>query len=611
MPSRPLSALILSWACVTLTWAQTPAIAKADSPMQTPPDITQQTQSIEFPHHFVPNDEDLTQWTQIEPLFQQLIQQTPDSPQALEQWLLDWNELQACLSQAKLSRYIQMTCHTDDPAREAAYLHFVEEIDPLCKPLHFQLKKQFLANPHRAALDATHYAVLCRDLEADVSLYRETNIPLETQDDKLRQQYQKINGAMTVQFEGEEKTLQQLAPYLEETDRALRQNAWEATINRRVQDQEAMDDLYDEMIQLRTQIAKNAGYENYRDYIFVQKKRFDYTPDDCIRFHETIEKWVVPLSRKLAAQQQKALGLDTLRPWDLEVDPQGRPPLKAFDTIPEFTHGIQRILTRVHPELAAQFEEMNRLGSLDLGSRKGKAPGGYCETLEEIRRPFIFMNAVGMQDDVETLLHESGHAFHALASRTQPLYAYRYYVPLEFAEVASMSMELFGINYLTEFYAPEEAQRAKRKQIEAIIHFLPWMARVDAFQHWAYTHPNHTRAERAAAWLDLESRFDARADWSGFEKAKAVEWHRKLHFFEYPFYYIEYGIAQVGALQLWRNFKEDPTRAVQDYRTALALGNSRPLPELFATAGAKFDFSEATIRPLIQLLEEELAALPE
>ncbi len=568
-------------------------------------------EKCEFPRSFVPQNIDLGDWSEIEPFFQKLLDRPIETAAELEKWLLDRSELLACIGEEGIRRYVNMTCHTDDPQLEKKYTFFVEEIEPKLKPQVQKLNQKYYDCPARALLDKTRYAVFNRNVETDIELFREENIPLQTEDTLLRQKYQKINGAMTAEMDGVEKTLQQLEATLEETDRNRRQEAWEKIVNRRLQDREAMDEIYDRMVELRTAIARNAGFENYRDYMFRSMKRFDYTPRNCEEFHAAIEKWVVPLSRKLAQKRQEVLRVDRLRPWDLEVDPKGRAPLTPFKTGQELKAGVRTILEKVNPTLAALFEDMDRRGNLDLESRKGKAPGGYCIGFPEIRQPFIFMNAAGTFDDVNTLLHESGHAAHDRASRMDPLLEYRMEGPMEFAEVASMSMELFGSPFLEVFFTPKEANRARFKLLEGIIHFLPWMARVDAFQHWVYTHPNHTRQERTTVWLDLESRFDARADWSGYEAAREAEWHRKLHFFEVPFYYVEYGIAQLGALQLWNNYKKEPQKAVEDYLAGLSLGNSRPLPELFKTAGAKFDFSENTIRPLMVMLEEELDKLEE
>ena len=411
-----------------------------------------------------------------------------------------------------------------------------------------------------------------------------------------------------VNFRGEEKTLVQMARYLEEPDRALRQEAWELVANRRLQDAEKCEEIFDELIKLRTQMAKNAGCESYRDYAFRQKGRFDYTPADCLQFHDAIESEIMPAVRKIQAERKRHLKLEQLRPWDLAVDPHNRAPLKPFAQVGEMISRTQKIFDHLDAELAAGFQQMQDLKLLDLDNHKGKAPGGYQQNLSEARVPFIFMNAVGVQRDVETLLHEAGHAFHAQAAREEDLYAYRS-APIEFCEVASMAMELLGNEFLEEFYATPEANRARKTHLEGIIGFFPWMAVVDGFQHWIYTHAGHTRAERKAAYLQLLDRFGGDVDYSGCEAARAYSWQRQLHIFLHPFYYVEYGIAQLGALQVWANSKVNKVKALNDYKSALALGGSRPLPELFAAAGCQFDFSAKTIQPLIQLAGSELKKL--
>lgn len=562
------------------------------------------------PRRFVPEAVDLGDWAQVLPLFDQLEARVGRCRTAaeLEQWLLDWSELSAALDEEGTRRYIAMTCHTEDAEAERAYLHFLEQIEPKAKPRHFELARCYLQHPLRLGLDRQRYAVFDRERQVQVELFRPENVPLETEEAKLAQQYQKLTGSLTVQFRGEEKTLPQLARYLEEPDRATRQEAWELGARRRLQEAERFDTLFDSLFRLRHQIARNAGFSIYTDYAFRARCRFDYSPADCLRFHDTIESEVMPLVRALQARRRQQLNLPTLRPWDLEVDPRLRPPLRPFATADELLNRIERIFDRIDGGLADQFRRLRQLRLLDLENRQGKAPGGYQSSLAEARLPFIFMNAVGLQRDVETLLHEAGHAFHALATQPEDLYAYRS-APLEFCEVASMSMELLGSEFLEEFYAPAEAQRARRTLLEGIVRFFPWMATVDAFQHWLYGHPDHSRAERTATWLALMDRFGGEVDWSGYEPERAHWWHRQLHIFLHPFYYVEYGIAQLGALQVWANARRDRAQALAAWQHALALGNSRPLPELFAAAGCRFDFGVETLRPLMRLVQDELARL--
>ena len=562
------------------------------------------------PRKFIPEKIDLGDWPQIAPLFDQLERRAAgaDSAAALEHWLLDWSELSAALDEESSRRYIAMTCHTDNPDAEKAYLHFVEKVEPQLKPRQFALEKIYVVHPLLAKLSKERFRVFDREVKNHVELFRPENVPLETGKARLCQQYQKLSGALTVNFRGEEKTLVQMGRYLEEPDRALRQEAWELVAKRRLREAEKFDDIFDQMLKLRAQIAKNAGFGNYRDYAFRRLGRFDYTQGDCARFHDAVEKHIMPIERELQAERRRQLKLEKLRPWDLAVDPLNRPPLKPFIEVGEMVSRTQKIFDRLDSGLAGGFRQMQELYLLDLDNRKGKAPGGYQSTLSESRLPFIFMNAVGLQRDVETILHEAGHAFHALAARDEDLYAYRS-APIEFCEVASMSMEVLGDEFIGEFYSIADANRARRVHLEGIIGIFPWVATVDAFQHWIYTHPNHTRDERRTAWLELMDRFGGDVDWSGFENARAHLWHRQLHIFIHPFYYIEYGIAQLGALQVWANSKRDKVKALNDYKKALALGGSRPLPELFAAAGCKFQFDAATIKPLIELAREELKKL--
>lgn len=564
---------------------------------------------IEFPRCFVAADASFDAWVKIEPYYDQLRDRDIDTLAALERWLIDYSELIACIAEEGTDRHVRMTCQTDDPARQAAFLDYIENIEPKCKPRNHELNVKYSQSPAVRELPSERYHVLDRNIRGRVALFREENVALETEEAKLGQQYQQICGAQTVGFEGREQTLQQLARYAENTDRDLRQRAWEVEAERRQKDVDVFEDIFDRMIRLRHRIALNAGCRDYREYAFKEKQRFDYTPEDCVAFHNAVEKTAVPVARALQKTRRDALEVEPLRPWDQAVDLKGRAPLRPFTTAAELCVTVSKVFHRVDPELGAQFDLMNERGYLDLESRKGKAPGGYQATYEASRHPFIFMNAVGVQRDVRTMIHEGGHAFHCYAARHDPLVAYRS-SPIEFAEVASFGMELLALGCLDEFYQDEELARAKRTQLESIIGLFPWVATIDAFQHFLYTHPDHTREQRREHWLALHDRFGGIADYGGYDAALAYAWHRQLHLFEVPFYYIEYGIAKLGALQVWRNALNDHDAAVRRYRAALALGGSRPLPELFEAAGAKFDFSESTLAPLMKLVQREVDKLP-
>lgn len=557
----------------------------------------------------MPPGVDLGQWAHVEPLFRDLLERPVGSAEALEAWLVDASELAAALSEERSRRYVAMTQQTDDPAREAAYLQFVRDVQPRAEPLWFSVRRRYLELRRRFPLPEDRYFVLDRDTQNAVELFREENVPLRVQEAELEQRYQKVAGGWTVRFRGQEYTVQQMARFLEEPDRATRQEAWEAVVRRRLEDKEVLEDLFDRLVALRHRMAQHAGFPDYRAYAFRSLGRWDYTPEDCLAFHAAVERHVVPLLEALQERRREQLGVDRLRPWDLEVDLLGRPPLRPFRDGQELAHKALEVFRRVHPELGEQFRFLWEEGLLDLESRKGKAPGGYQATFDARRWPFLFMNAAGLASDVRTLVHESGHAFHTLAVRDEPLLSYRH-APTEFSEVASMGMEMLSLPHLDVFY-PEEPDRrqARREFFEGVVRLLPWVATVDAFQHQLYTQPGHTREERARWWRDVFRRFRGKVDWSGYEEAEAYLWHRQLHLFLHPFYYIEYGVAQLGALQLWLRSREDYQEAVARYRAALRLGGSRPLRELFEAAGLRFGLGEDVVAPLVRALAEELQAL--
>jgi oligoendopeptidase F len=559
---------------------------------------------------FVPAVIDLGDWTAIKPLFAALERQASACASAadLERWLLDQSELTCVLDEEQARRYIAKTCHTDSPEAEKAFLDFIENVRPQIKPWQFKLDQLYLEHPIRSQLPAERYEVFDRNKRVEVEIFRAENVSLETEETKLGNEYQKLTGGLTVQFRGEEKTLVAMGRFQEEPDRALREEAWRAVADRRLRERDRFETIFEGMLGLREKIAANAGFPSYLDFAFRKLGRFDYTAADCLKFHESIEVEVMPVLRELQAARKLQLGVDRLRPWDMAVDPFNRPPLKPFAETAAMEKGAQTIFDLLDADLGKDFASLRERRLLDLANRKGKAPGGYQYTLSEARLPFIFMNAVGVQRDVETLLHEAGHAFHAMASRGDDLSAYRE-PPIEFCEVASMSMELLGASHLDVFYSENDARRARRVHLEGIIGVFPWIATVDAFQHWIYTHPGHTRAERTTAWIALMKRFGGEVDWSGLEEALANTWHRQLHIFLHPFYYVEYGLAQLGALQVWANARNDLRRALAAYKKGLRLGGSRPLPELFQAAGCRFEFGRETVQPLIQHVRDELAKL--
>ncbi len=574
---------------------------------------------------FVPADLDATSWANVEPLFDALSTREIGSGEELERWLIDRGELEAACSETRANLYISMTCDTDDADKAQAYKAFVENVAPKLKPACFELDKRQVELTERFGLDASRYGVLMRDTAAAVALFREENVPLETQLDTLSQEYQTVTGAMGVEFDGEEKTLPQMGKYQESPDRKVREEAWRVVASRRLQDKDKIDAIYDQQIALRDQIAKNAGFDDYVGYIFKAMRRFDYTPADCIAFHDAVEQSVVPLKRRLDEERRERLGVDTLRPWDLGVDPLGRTPLQPFSNGVELVSKTHECLRRLDPRLAAMFAELgdgsNDKGSangacLDLDSRRGKAPGGYQYMRDRSRVPFIFMNAAGLHRDVETMVHEAGHAFHSMLSREDPLLHYRE-APIEYCEVASMSMELLTMPHWNgapgSYYDNEEdANRARRRQIEGSVVLLAWIATIDAFQHWIYTNPGHSRDERIGAWLEIDDRFGHAVSWDGLADEHKWLWQRQSHLWGHAFYYIEYGIAQLGALQLWVHALEQGAEsAISNYIRGLTIGGARPLPDLFEATGLRFDFSGPTIANVTRRVEAELAKLPE
>ena len=566
--------------------------------------------SIYTPRQFVPANINLGNWKELNPLFKKLEEQldTSSTAENLEQVILNWEELSAAIAEEGSKRYIAMTCQTEDKDAEKAYLEFVEKIEPEEKECNFLLSKKLTKHPQCKDLKNQRYDVFLRDTALQVELFRSENVTLETEASKLGQKYQKIIGGLTVHFEGKEQTLIQMSRHLEGTERNHRQEAWELVANRRLDESEKIDSHIDDLAKLRNQMSENAGFSNYRDYAHKRLGRFDYSPDDCISFQNAIEEEMVPLLRELQDERIQELNINELKPWDTATDPKGRPPLEPFEKVSDLIECSQSIFNQVDGNLSDWFQTMQDLDLLDLANRKGKAPGGYQCSLDESRLPFIFMNSVGVQRDVETLLHEAGHAFHSMASQNEPLHSYRH-APIEFCEVASMAMELLGSEFLEEFYNSEEARRARINHLEGIVFVFPWIATVDAFQHWLYLNPDHSIEDRDKAWSNLIDRFGGNVDWTHYELAKAKLWHKQLHIFLHPFYYVEYGIAQLGALQVWANYKNNKSKALNDYKAALALGGSKPLPELFKRCNIQFDLSRDTVAPMADLLRKELKAL--
>ncbi|RXK83833.1 M3 family oligoendopeptidase [Filimonas effusa] len=557
--------------------------------------------------HFLPANFSVTTWEELEPYFKELVNRPLESKAQLEQWLRDVSEVEAAISEDACWRQIKMTCDTTNPALEEAFTFFCMEIQPKLQPYADQLNRKLIDCSFTKELDQQQYFTYLRSVKKSITLFREENIPIQAELSVMQQQFGVIAGKMTVEVDGQEYTLQQASRFLEKPDRILREAVYRKINERRLQDKTALNDLYSKLIEKRHQVALNAGFANYRDYKFAELGRFDYTKEDCFQFHEAVKLHVLPLVEKIYQRKKEKLQLDTLKPWDTEAQPEGITPLHPFSTGKELLEKTIACFEQLNPFFASCLRKMDELGHLDLESRKGKAPGGYNCPLAESGAPFIFMNAAGQMSDVTTMVHEGGHAIHSFLAHPLPLSAFKEY-PMEIAEVASMSMELFSMNHWEAFFNnAEELQRAKEHQLERVITIFPWIATIDKFQHWVYENPTHTTEERAAKWMEILQEFSVKSiDVSGLDSYRQYNWQRQLHLFEVPFYYIEYGIAQLGAIGMWMQYRNNPGQALQNYMNALHLGGTRTLPELYEAAGLKFNFAPDHIKTLMEFVNAEM-----
>lgn len=548
-------------------------------------------------------------WETYQPYYEELQSRTV-TPETAQQWLQDWSKLERVFNETSALIYIAKSQDTTDSEKEQAFIDLVSNVFPKMSVAQQALKQTFLD----LALTDDELTLVRRQMKNEFDLFREENIALETELQLLGSQYDNLTGALKADWAGEEQNLSQLSAHLENKDNATRERAWQTMMDLWKSVRTDLDALYTKMLPLRVQAAHNAGFENFRDFAFRQHGRFEYTPEDCFTFHNAIEEVVVPSAQRILEKKRKRLGLETLRPWDTLVETSDEAPLAPYNGQEELVTQSLNIFNQIDTELGRYFAIMAEEDLLDLETRQGKALGGYCSYLNLRKRPFIFMNGVGTHDNVQTLLHEAGHAFHAFEAAKLPLH-WQENAPMEFCEVASMAMELLAGPFLTHehkgFYTPAEAARARIAHLESQIIFLPYMAVVDSFQHWVYTHPDEASdaANCDAQWDALWQRFMLGTDWRGFEEERKSGWHRKLHIFHVPFYYIEYGMASIGAMQVWRNSLQDPAKALADYRYALSLGGTKTLPELFEAAGAEFRFDVSMLTELITLAEETIAEL--
>ena len=540
-----------------------------------------------------------------------LLDRNLDSIEALRQWLKDKSELEAVLEEDMAWRYIRMSIDTANETFQKAYTFFVTEIQPKLAPIDDALNKKFITCPFHAELaEEEAFAIHIRSVKSQLELYREENISIQAFLAEKTQEFGAISGAQSIEHNGESITMQKAGLLLKEQDESLRKTVFEKMAERRAADMNDLDDLFDVLIKKRTELAKNAGFKNYRDFKFKEMGRFDYTKESCFEFHHSVEKHIVPLVKKIQKERLSKMNKDQFRPWDTAVNAEGKAPLKPFETGQEMLDGTIAVFEKINPEFSGFLKKMEEIKHFDLESKPGKAPGGYNYPLYETGAPFIFMNAVGSQGDLSTMIHEGGHAIHSFLTHELELTAFKSF-PSEIAELASMSMELLTMQYWDEFYhESDNLNRAKKEQLQGTITILPWIAQIDAFQHWIYENYDHTASERTAYWMELNKRFGTGlVDWTGYEGTLASSWQRQMHLFEVPFYYIEYGIAQLGAIGVWKNSKTDFKKAVDNYRAALRLGYTQSMPKVYAKAGIDFNFSGDHICMLADFVELELEKL--
>jgi len=560
--------------------------------------------------YYLPKDFSISNWESLEPYLKELEERRIISVQELEQWLKDISEVEAVISEDASWRQIRVTCDTENKELRDSYTYFMMEIQPKIQPYTDKINRKLIENPFTEKLDSEKYFTYLRNIKKNIDLFREKNIPLLAELNVESQQFGAIAGKMTIEVNEEEYTLQQAAKFLENPDRSLREDVYRKINERRLKDKKELDELFTSLIKKRQQVALNAGFRNYRDFKFVEMGRFDYTKEDCFLFHDAVRMHVMPLVNEIYENKKKKLSLTSLRPWDINAEPEGTEPLHPFKTGTELIEKTITCFKELDPFFSGCLATMKEMGHLDLESRKGKAPGGYNMPLLESGAPFIFMNAAGQMDDVTTIVHEGGHAVHSFLSHNLELSSFKE-APTEMAEVASMSMELLSMDHWDVFFNnKEELKRAKEQQLERVITLFPWIATIDKFQHWVYENPDHTEEERAEAWMRILNEFSSDAiDFSGLDEYRRYSWQRQLHLYEVPFYYIEYGVAQLGAIGLWKEFKENPKQALDNYVNSLSLGGTKTLPELYKAAGLKFDFSSQPIKELMQFVKKEMDLL--
>ena len=556
---------------------------------------------------YIAKDLTINTWEDVKPYFEELHKRVIETKEEYLTWLKNKSELDAVLEEDCAWRYIKMTIDTTDAECSKSYNTFITDIQPEIAPWDDKLNEKLMTEPFGHELTDSGIKIYRRSIETTLALYREENIVLDAKVNEESQKFGSISAAQSIDYKGEKYTMQRAGNFLREQDATVRKDVFELMAKRRAEDREKLDDLFNELIQLRHQIALNAGFDNYRDYKFKVLGRFDYTKEDCFNFHRAVKSVIVPFVKEQQEKHKAKLGVTHLKPWDTEVDPDGCAPLKPFETGDQLIEGCIQMFAKVDPYFAQCLTQMREMKHIDLDSKPGKAPGGYNYPLYESNVPFIFMNAVGSQRDLVTMVHEGGHAVHSFLSADLELTGYKN-LPSEVAELASMSMEMLSMPHWDYFYKDlNDLNRAKKEQITSTIKLLPWIAQIDEFQHWIYTNPTHSNEERTNKWTSLNREYGTGVtDWTGYEEVTATSWQRQLHLFEVPFYYIEYGIAQLGALGVWKNSLSNKELAIENYKNALALGYTKELKELYAIAGVDFDFSEEKLSSLMAVVKYEL-----
>lgn len=576
--------------------------------------ISETNDVLEIPERkkriFVAEDFNPATWEAIEPYYNNLLGREITSAEALHSWLKDWSEFDAVLGEHTRWVYVRTTIDTSDAKAQAELVNIYANIYPKMVVQNNLLDKKFVENPFTAQLDQDVFYTTIRKIKKSLELYREENIALSSELQVKQTAYDQIAGAQSIQYKGAELTVQQAGVYLKSNDRQQREEVFNLIKERKLQDVEKLDNLLTELIQLRHQIAVNAGFKNYLEYRFEELGRFDYTPADCLQFHASIEEVLMPRVNELFETRRKELGLEVLKPWDKDVDTSGKEPLKPYNDTAELIEKTIECFNRLDPYFGERIEIMKRMNYLDLDSRLNKGTGGYNMGMPEIGVPFIFMNSANGEHDLVTMVHEGGHAVHTFLTRDLELNAFKD-TTSEIAEVASMAMELMSMEHWDIFYTnPDDLKRARKTHLQYIFSLLTKTCLGDSFQFWLYTHPNHTLEERRAKWVELNKRFTAaNIDGSGNELYLSTSYQSILHFYVVPFYYIEYAFAQLGAVALWKNFKQNAAKTINDYKNALSLGYTKPIPVFYETAGVKFDFSKAYISSIVSFLTQELNAL--